>query len=75
MTIKILYKYQRPDGGYNVSPIQPEGEYDLRYRLIADEGKKVTSDGEKTYYCIDTDTTLGWYEIDDTSSPLEEDVI
>lgn len=71
MTIKMLYKYQRQDGGYDVSPIKPEGEYDLRYRIIADEGKLITQDGGNAYPCIDADTTLGWYEID---APEEEGI-
>lgn len=71
MTIKMLYKYQRPDGGYDVSPIKPEGEYDLEYRIIADEGKLVTQDSENAYTCIDTDSILDWYEIDDSK---EEEV-
>lgn len=74
MTIKELYKYQRPDGGYDVSPIKPEGvDYEIGYRLIADVGKMVTQDGENLYPCIDTDTTEGWYEVDDPDyEPMEE---
>ena len=38
MIRKILYRYQRPDGGYTVTPVKPEGSYNIRWRLIADEG-------------------------------------
>ena len=66
MQIKTLYKYKRPDGGFTVSPTKPEGvEYSEKFRIIADEGKLLTKDGEHTTPCIDVDNTDGWYEIDD----------
>lgn len=60
-----LYRYQRPDGGVTVSPIQPEGAYTTLYRLVADDGKALTQDGISTTACADVERTDGWYEIDD----------
>lgn len=65
MLIKDLFKYTRPDGGIDVSPVQPAVEYEPMYRVIADECKLVTIDGEKLYSCIDTTIKDGWYEVDD----------
>ena len=71
MTIRYLYRYQRPDGGYDVSPNQPpEGtEYTLRYRLIAHEGMGIT-DGTNIVTCIDVMSPDGWT---DCSLPDEEE--
>ena len=65
-----LYRYTRPDGGVTVSPEQPdEGTaYELRYRLIADEGLSLTN-GEVFTQCTDTATPDAWREVvggDDT---------
>lgn len=64
MKIIKLYKYIRPEGGVTVSPIMPEGEYTEMVRLVADEGKLLTKDGENLTSCVDTDTAEGWYEVD-----------
>ena len=62
MIIKELYRYEREKGKITVSPIKPECEYILRYRLIADEGKMLTKDGEHFTPCVDVESTEGWYE-------------
>ena len=61
-----LYRYTRPDGGVTVSPEQPdEGTaYELRYRLIADEGLSLTN-GEVFTQCTDTATPDAWQEVAD----------
>lgn len=61
-----LYRYTRPDGGVTVSPEQPdEGTaYELRYRLIADEGLSLTN-GEVFTQCTDTATPDEWQEVAD----------
>jgi hypothetical protein len=59
-----LYKYNRKNGGVTVSPIKPDCEYTEMVRLVADEGKALTNDGENFTSCIDTDTANGWYEVD-----------
>jgi hypothetical protein len=69
MQIINLYKYTRKDGGTTVSPIKPNTEYTEMYRLIADDGKVLTKDGENFTTCVDTDTAEGWYEVD---APEEE---
>ena len=69
MQIIDLYKYERADGGVTVSPIKPDCEYTEMVRLVADEGKVLTSDGENFTSCVDTDTAAGWYEVD---APEEE---
>lgn len=65
MEIKKLYKYTRPDGGTSTSPVQPDSEYIEMVRLIADEGKVLTRDSVGFYACIDTDSSEGWYEVND----------
>ncbi len=64
MKIKPLYRYEREDGGVTVSPIKPDCEYTEKVRLIADEGKVLTLDGENLYRCLDVESTEGWYEVD-----------
>lgn len=61
-----LYRYTRPDGGVTVSPEQPDEEtaYELRYRLIADEGRSLTN-GEVFTQCTDTATPDAWQEVAD----------
>ena len=70
MQIKTLYKTVRPDGGVTVSPYKPESEeYTEMLRLIADDGKLLTQDGQVTSPCTDVETADGWYEVD---APEEE---
>lgn len=65
MEIKTLYRFTRPDGGITVSPEKPDSEYTEMFRLIADEGKLLTQDGENMTSCVDTDSTEGWYEVEE----------
>lgn len=69
MQIIQLYRYIRPDGGVTVSPVKPEGDYTEMVRLVADEHKLLTKDGENLTSCVDTETEAGWYEVD---APEEE---
>ena len=64
MKVITLYKYTREDGGITVSPNKPESEHAELVRIIADEGKRITKDGEKLYTVIDQETADGWYEVD-----------
>lgn len=64
MKIKTLYRYEREDGGITVAPIEPECEYTEGMRLVADEGKALTKDGENLFSVIDVDSDEGWYEVD-----------
>ena len=68
-----LYRYLRPDGGVTTSPEQhPDGTaYELRCRLIADDGKAVT-DGSTVAACIDVSSPDGWTEIDDPGDGADE---
>ena len=52
MIRKMIYRYQRPDGGYTVSPVKPDVQYRVRWRLIAEEGMAITN-GETTVTVID----------------------
>ena len=52
MVRKMLYKSERKGGGYTVSLIKPEGSYNIRWRLIAEEGMAITN-GETTVTVID----------------------
>ena len=63
MKIKPLYRYKREDGRIADSPIKPDCEYTARVRIVADEGKFVTKDGEKFYVVIDADSADGFYEV------------
>ena len=73
MQIINLYKYTREDGGTTVSPIKPNTEYTEMYRLIADDGKVLTKDGENFTTCIDTDIAEGWYEVDSHESEATDE--
>lgn len=64
MIDRTLYRYQREDGGYNISPIEPECEYTTLHRLIADEGMLLKK-GDIETPCIDTEDNTGWVEIED----------
>ena len=72
MQILTLYKYKRESGGTTVSPVRPDCEYTEMVRLIADEGKALTLDGENLTFCVDVDTADGWREVD---APIEEEEI
>ena len=52
MIRKMLYKSERNCGGYTVSLTKPEGSYQVRWRLIAEEGMAITN-GETTVTVID----------------------
>ena len=67
-----LYRYTREDGGVTTSPIAPPDgtTYDLRYRLVADEGKALT-DGVTVTTCTDVTSSDGWTEIDDPGEMSE----
>lgn len=69
MKITTIYRYVRADGGTTVSPDKPEGKCTELFRIIADEGKAVTKDGENLFCVVDTDSADDWYEID---APVEE---
>lgn len=58
-----LYRYIRTDGGVTVSPVKPDAEYIVLYRLIADEGMELT-DGVTNTICVDTDTPDAWEEVE-----------
>lgn len=64
MIIKELYRYEREAGKITVSLEKPDCEYTVKFRLIADEDKELTKDGENFTTCIDVDDTEGWYEVD-----------
>ena len=60
----VLYRYEREGGGVTVSPVKPDVEHTELYRLVADEGKMLTQDGENLYFCTDVESADGWYEVD-----------
>lgn len=72
MQILTLYKYEREAGKITVSLDKPNAEYTEMMRLVADEGKALTQDGENLTSCVDVDTADGWYEVD---APIEEEPI
>ena len=75
MQIKTLYRYKRADGGITVSPNKPETDiFEICYRLVADDGKILTTDGENLFPCVDVDDIIGWYEVDNPEE-IEQAVI
>lgn len=64
MQIIEMYRYLRPDGGVTVSTTKPDTDYELRYRLVADEGMALVKDGVITP-CVDVVTPDGWTEIEE----------
>ena len=66
----VLYRYARLDGGMTNSPVKPDCDYTVKYRLIADEGKMLTN-GTDTTDCTDVDSPDEWQEITKESSPDE----
>lgn len=73
MTIRTLYKYKRLDGGETVSVNQPDVSYDMMYRIIADDGKLVTRNGNDFYFVIDTENAEGWYEVEDETEEFTDE--
>ena len=71
MEIIKLYRFIRPEGGVTVSPVMPEGEYTEMVRLVADENKLLTKDGENLTSCVDTETSEGWYEVEEPKEDLQ----
>lgn len=74
MTIKTLYRYTRTDGGITTSIVEPLGDdYDTLSRLIADEDKMLTTNGENLTFCIDVENyeVEDWYEVDAPKNSLE----
>lgn len=70
MIRKMLYKSEREGGGYTVSPLKPDSHYQVRWRLIAEEGKAITN-GEKTVTVIDVQTRKECDEWIDCDLPEE----
>ena len=71
MELRKLYRFKREDGGVTVSTIESGEDYEITYRVIADEGKVLT-DGENYFNCIDTDTPDNFTEVEDTTPSLLE---
>lgn len=64
MTVKLLYRYTREDGGISVSPTEPKQEHSVLYRIIADEGMSLVRDGQTFGSVTDTKFQDGWSEIE-----------
>lgn len=64
MTVKELYCYEREEGKITHSLEKPDTDYTLLFRLIADEDKQLTKDGENFITCIDVDSLEGWDEVE-----------
>lgn len=69
-----LYRYTRPDGGTTNTPVKPDCEYTILYRLVADEGKMLTNKKDTTF-CIDTETPDEWNEIENEEQDITGDEI
>lgn len=64
MTVKELYCFEREESKITHSLEKPDCEYTLRFRLIADEDKELTKDGENFTTCVDVESTEGWVEVE-----------
>lgn len=64
MDVKNLYIYRLEDGTEVHSPIKPEGEYTLGYRLISRQGWLVNAEGKRTKIIDTLDPSL-WTEIEE----------
>ena len=73
MIIKELYYYERETGKFTVSTEKPDCDYSLRYRLIAENGKELTKDGERFFSCVDVYESDGWYEV--VSNKIEHSIV
>lgn len=51
--------------------IKPDCEYEVRYRLIADEDKELTKDGQNLTCCVDVESTDGWYEVETKNKQIK----
>ena len=73
MVIRKLYRYCREDGGVtDTLEIPADVDFTERVRLVADEGKLLTQDGENLYPAKDADSADGWYEVDAPKEALDE---
>lgn len=70
MIIKTLYRYTR-DGKTTVSPVKPDGDYSVTYRVIAEEGMAITN-GNLECECIDTDHPSEWHDCESSAMTEEE---
>lgn len=66
-----LYRYIRADGGVTVSPVKPDCEYTVMFRLIAGEGMLLT-DGNTLTYSIDTEAPESLNEVVDNTYEATE---
>lgn len=73
MIRKMLYKFQRPDGGYTVSPYKPDSQYQVRWRLFAEEGRAITN-GQETVTVIDLIHRKDCDEWTDCAPPEENQI-
>ena len=64
MKVLPLYRFKRRDGGITHSLTKPNMLYTERVRIIADNNKVLTRNGNDFFTVIDADTAYGWYEID-----------
>lgn len=64
MLSKNLYKYES-ETSVTYSLEKPNHEdYEIFFRLIADEGKLLTKDGLEFFSVIDVESVEGWYEVE-----------
>lgn len=63
MQIKTIYRYVREDGGVTITTERPAANYTICYRLVADQGYRLTHNDTDVYEVIDVDSTSGWHEV------------
>lgn len=71
MNVKMLYRYTRADGGVSVSPVEPQQEYTVLYRVIAEKGMSLARNGQVFGPVVDTEAQDGWSEVE---TPKEEKI-
>lgn len=71
MTTIQLYRYQRENGKWTVSPVPHDGADTSLVRLVADAGM-LLDNGEERTPCIDTYEPEAWSEVPDPDYVPEE---
>lgn len=58
-----LYRYQRDNGGFTISPEKPDKEYTTLTRLIADKDCALINEQGKKVISVDTERPEDWSEV------------
>ena len=71
MKITPMYKYTDTNGNVIVSSKRPEGEYEERFLIAAEERKLITSDGVNQHKSLIVENASGFFEVEDPNPPMD----